>query len=311
MSRAVPRRFGRAVPLLAAADHSGRHVLQQRVFTVVGAVYGHASYSAYAPSAASPEEQVRAAWAEFLMVVGGGTVQGGGFAAFRAVFMAVPESTGWIEVMLGNIRSSGHVPDDVEAACVDVARTMLKGGYRPAFVAGLLGNICSEGNTGKFESSNYDNAPTPEPYYLINMDKFYNYRKGYSGQRIYNKNLTTVYNLVFKLNADGWYLPGKAHTAENSIGFGLGTVQWSWGRCYTLMGFTGASTAAGTPSLSLRRFWPRGRWWLANWKTITARFARLGIAGQTRRGTALAHRPLPKWRPMSSAPTMRDPTRIT
>ena len=134
--------------------------------------------------------------------------------------------------MLDNIRNSGSVPSAKKDACVAAAKMMLENDFDPRFVAGLLANIISEGNTGIFESSNYKNN---EPVYLQNMDKYYDYRSKYSGKYIYNTNLADVSALVTMLHNSGWYVPGHEGNKAWRAGFGLGSIQWTWERTYNLV----------------------------------------------------------------------------
>ena len=97
--------------------------------------------------------------------------------------------------------------------------------YEPAFVAGILGNIYHEGSIGKFESSNYVSNPGAKPQYLKYMDSLYDYRNKYSGRIITNVSLRDVFKLLKQLKADNWQ-KGK---------FGLGCVQWTGSRTYTLV----------------------------------------------------------------------------
>ena len=91
---------------------------------------------------------------------------------------------------------------------------MLNEGYEPALVAGMLANICSEGEIGQFE---YYNNNSPQSY-IVAIPSSYNYRVNYSGKRIYDSsiNFNTVYNMVSEMYSKG---------ASNI--FGLGCVQWT------------------------------------------------------------------------------------
>ena len=100
-----------------------------------------------------------------------------------------------------------------------MAKVLLDEGYEPAFVAGILANIYSEGTVGIFEYYN-KNA-----YYMPYMQDHYNYKAKYSGKLIYNGiSLSELKNLMDELKANGY--PGK---------FGLGCVQWTGGRTYNLV----------------------------------------------------------------------------
>ena len=97
-------------------------------------------------------------------------------------------------------------------------------GYEPAFVAGILGNIYHEGKIGYFESSAYISNPSLEPQYLKYMDDEWSYRTKYSGKCIFNVSMREVGKMLEKLKSYEWKR-GK---------FGLGCVQWTGSRTYTL-----------------------------------------------------------------------------
>lgn len=94
---------------------------------------------------------------------------------------------------------------------------------------GLLSNICHEGNTGIFEyyNSNTDYHRNLNSYLQTNYSC--TYVSEYSGQYIYNKNVTTVYNLFTQLKNMNWSYNGSR------IGTGLGCIQWTFNRTYTLI----------------------------------------------------------------------------
>jgi hypothetical protein len=136
-----------------------------------------------------------------------------------------------IQRILDNIQSSSNITAARRNACKAAAQVMLEKGFAPAFVAGMLANVCKEGNTGQFESSAY--TTNPEPDYLVYMDKNYNYRSEYSSKYIYNKNVNTVYDILTTLKTSSnntWKINGSR------VGFGLGSVQWTFIRTYTLVG---------------------------------------------------------------------------
>jgi len=121
--------------------------------------------------------------------------------------------------------------------CVAVARTMLSNGYEPAYVAGLLANIVFEGSVGKFESSSYlgENLVN-KPDYLVYMDTEYNgvdfYRNNYSGKTIMEVDLQDVWNILEDLKTrsnNTWEIGGTR------VGFGLGSIQWTFSRAYSLV----------------------------------------------------------------------------
>jgi len=141
--------------------------------------------------------------------------------------VSVSGSTPQISQILRNIENSTRIPASKKPAAVATAQVMLNDHLDVRFVAGMLANVVEEGNTGQFESSNY--VTNPEPGYLYQMDHHYNYRNLYSGQFIYNKNLGAVNTMATTLNRDGWKIDGSV------AGFGLGSNQWTWTRCYTLV----------------------------------------------------------------------------
>ena len=98
-------------------------------------------------------------------------------------------------------------------------------GYEASFVAGILGNIYHEGNIGMFESSAYISNPSAEPQYLKYMDNLYSYRTKYSGKCVTDVSMSELSKLMEKLKAKNWK-EGK---------FGLGCVQWTGGRTYSLV----------------------------------------------------------------------------
>ena len=97
-------------------------------------------------------------------------------------------------------------------------------GYPTSWVAGVLGNIFNEASIGKFESSAYIKNPSAEPQYLKYMDQFYDYRNKYSGKIVTDVSMKALGQLLIKLKRDNWK-KGK---------FGLGCVQWTGERTYTL-----------------------------------------------------------------------------
>jgi hypothetical protein len=106
-----------------------------------------------------------------------------------------------------------------------IGTVLLNKGYEPSFVAGVLGNINHEGNVGMFESSAYTSHPENEPQYLKYMDKLYNYRTKYSGKCVTDVSMKELSKLMEKLKSKN-YNEGK---------FGLGCVQWTGERTYTLV----------------------------------------------------------------------------
>ncbi|NLK74076.1 MAG: hypothetical protein GX288_02155, partial [Clostridiales bacterium] len=121
-------------------------------------------------------------------------------------------TTPTIQRMIDNIQNSSNI--NKKTTCTIIARVMLNEGYEPALVAGMLANICSEGEIGQFE---YYNNNSPQSY-IVAIPSSYNYRVNYSGKRIYDSsiNFNTVYNMVSEMYSKG---------ATNI--FGLGCVQWT------------------------------------------------------------------------------------
>lgn len=122
-----------------------------------------------------------------------------------------------------NISQYGNEKIDT---CVATAKVMLESGFDPKFVAGMLGNICYEGNVGLFE---YYNSSQD---YMQYMQNHYSYKSNYSGKYIYNVNLNNVYNMLKQINDTSrgtWRINGSR------AGFGLGSIQWTFGRTYELV----------------------------------------------------------------------------
>ena len=105
-----------------------------------------------------------------------------------------------------------------------IGTLLFNNGYETAFVAGVLGNIYHEGEIGKFENSNYAKNPSAEPGYLKFMDNLYNYRSVYSNKNITNVSMRNLSAIMEKLKKDNW----------KKGAFGLGCVQWTGERTYTL-----------------------------------------------------------------------------
>ena len=95
--------------------------------------------------------------------------------------------------------------------------------YETSFVAGVLANIYHEGSIGKFESSAY--SSNRKPQYLEYMDTLYNYSTLYSNKLITQVSLYDLSNVLWQCKAANW-TQGK---------FGLGCVQWTGERTYTLV----------------------------------------------------------------------------
>ena len=134
-----------------------------------------------------------------------------------------------IEKILSNIKKSSNISrcgDEKIDTCVATAKVMLESGFDPKFVAGMLGNICYEGNIGLIE---YYNSSQD---YMQYMQNHYSYKSNYSGKYIYNVNLNNVYNMLKQLHESSggtWRINGSR------VGFGLGSIQWTFGRTYELV----------------------------------------------------------------------------
>jgi hypothetical protein len=146
---------------------------------------------------------------------------------------APPKVATSLQKTLNNIDKSKNIPVAKKEPAKALAKVMLEKKYDLAFVAGMLANVCHEGEAGKFESSAYKSKP--EPSYLLMMDTYYGYRNKYSGQYVFNKDLTAVDKMVTTLNVNGWKIKTSGKDNGKRAGFGLGSVQWTWKRAYTLV----------------------------------------------------------------------------
>ena len=115
--------------------------------------------------------------------------------------------------------------NDKKDVLITMGTVLLNKGYNPAFVAGALANIYSEGNVGKFESSKYTKHPEDKPEYMKIMDEKYNYNTKYSGQVVTKCSLSELKKLLVSLGSSN-YENGK---------FGLGCAQWTGARTKTLV----------------------------------------------------------------------------
>lgn len=97
-----------------------------------------------------------------------------------------------------------------------VAAKLLEAGYEPEFVAGMLGNVLSEGKFGQFESSAYVTNPNNEPQYMKYMDEYYNYEKIYSGRSISEIGIDETQTLF-----------DEVKRSEGMGKFGIGIIQWT------------------------------------------------------------------------------------
>lgn len=118
-------------------------------------------------------------------------------------------------------------PRDVEVLQY-FARRLMWAGFKPAFVAGILGNMIYEGNIGQLENSAYGSN---KPSYLVNMDNAlkedcdfdcdYN---TYSKQYITEIGISEIQRL---LNAAINYNTKYGLDFNDSAKFGLGSIQWT------------------------------------------------------------------------------------
>ena len=146
-----------------------------------------------------------------------------------------------IEAILNNLEncSSSVIPTSKKEMCVAIARAMFEEGYKPAFVAGMLSNLKSEGDIGFFESSNYTSHPEEKPDYLVYMDTNYNgtnfYKINYSGKTIMDVNVINVYNMLSWLKNNSDHSQGDWRIGSSRVGFGLGSLQWTFSRSFDLI----------------------------------------------------------------------------
>lgn len=135
-------------------------------------------------------------------------------------------NTAAIQKMLDNLKNdtSLGLSSDKKTAMVKAAERLLNDGYEVAFVAGVLGNIQSEGTPGIFESSNYSSNPSAKPAYLKYMDTHFDYRNKFSGRTIREVGVSAAVELAKAAKASGY--AGK---------FGLGMIQWTGSRTLGLL----------------------------------------------------------------------------
>lgn len=145
----------------------------------------------------------------------------------NGVCSEVDNASSRVERILENIMSDTTLglTSEQKTTIAVMGRVLLNEDYKEAFVAGVLANIISEASAGYFESSNYKSKPSEKPSYLVYMDNNYGYRGKYSGTCITSHSLSTVFDLLVKLEKDSWK-KGK---------FGLGCVQWTAERTKTLV----------------------------------------------------------------------------
>ena len=134
-----------------------------------------------------------------------------------------------LQKILTNIQNSGNIPSNKKAACSVVATELYNLGYETAFIAGVLGNLCHEGNTGIFEY--YNTNTNYHPNFNSYLQTYYGttYKAMFSGKYIYNMNLDLVYEIFTNLSNMNWQYNGVR------IGTGVGCIQWTFGRSYNLI----------------------------------------------------------------------------
>jgi hypothetical protein len=127
--------------------------------------------------------------------------------------------------MIKKIENSSNYSAAKKKTLSIIGTLLFNNGYEASFVAGILGNIYHEGNIGMFESSKYISNPSAEPQYLKYMDSLYDYRNKYSGKCVTDVSMSELEKLMAKLKAKNW----------NEGKFGLGCVQWTGSRTYSLV----------------------------------------------------------------------------
>ncbi|MBQ8523991.1 MAG: fibronectin type III domain-containing protein [Clostridia bacterium] len=167
-----------------------------------------------------------------------------------------------IQQMLNNIQNSDNIFENKLTSCYVMAETLFEMGYEPAFIAGMLSNICYEGEPGLFE---YYNTSEGVDYH-VNFNKFLQVRFSTTYEEmfnttwnvqsdsgyIYNKDLNVIYDIfselydfVFvELQQEYWWITdekqkewGIYEGRGNLIGTGIGSVGWSFDRLWTLLDF--------------------------------------------------------------------------
>ena len=131
-----------------------------------------------------------------------------------------------INDMIKKLEESSLENEKKKSTLIIMAPVLLNYGFELSFVAGVLGNIYSEGEIGKFENSNYVSNPTLIPNYLKYMNDNYSYLQKYSNKYIYDLSLSEIKALLEELEKNGW--KGK---------FGLGCVQWTGDRTLNLVNY--------------------------------------------------------------------------
>lgn len=127
--------------------------------------------------------------------------------------------TGNNKTIINNLKKNLKFDQYKNEAMIEAATQLLANNYDPKFVAGVLGNIQNEGTPGLFEYSGY----AGENEHLRYMDDHFDYYNKYSGKTITQVGIKSAVSI--------------ANKALNSGigGFGLGMVQWSFGRTNNLL----------------------------------------------------------------------------
>lgn len=149
-------------------------------------------------------------------------------------------NTAEIQRILDNIKNdtSLGLSEEKKTAMWMAAERLLNDGYEVEFVAGVLGNIQSEGTVGKFESSAYISHPELEPAYLKYMDEHFDYRNKFSGKSIMDVGISAALELQNAAAASGF--TGK---------FGLGMIQWTASRTSGLLASYQKYASSDRPTL--------------------------------------------------------------
>ena len=147
------------------------------------------------------------------------------FFAILLILLVSEISSLTLHNMMKKIKTSSKYSKTKRDTMAIIGTLLLNKGYESSFVAGVLGNIYHEGSIGFFESSAYISHPEAEPQYLRYMDSLYSYRTKYSGKCVTEVSMKQLSKLMEKLKNSN-FKKGK---------FGLGCVQWTGGRTYTLV----------------------------------------------------------------------------
>ena len=122
---------------------------------------------------------------------------------------------------------------DISDTLPVIGKALLNHGYKPSFVAGILGNIFYEGTIGLLERANYNKNPLPK--YLENMNNKYEYKEIYAGKKIFELSLFKIRDILEELRQMKFKM--NPNDDKKNIGFGMGCAQWTWIRTYTLAQF--------------------------------------------------------------------------